>query len=314
MLIACPNCTTAYQLDATALGARGRSVRCVRCRTVWFVAPAVQEQARETPSAAGEEEEAFRGELAGEAAVAELVADPPSPLEPAPAPSPDALVGPVAPPDPVAEPAMEPPPEVAPVALSDIPIPMEHAPPLAPVAGNPQPVIDNSAEDIESVARRRRVRARTQKARTSRKTQLPFLIGAMAMMCIALLVLRKDVVRYMPQVATFYASIGIPVNLRGLAFADLKLGRETHDGVPVLAVEGTIVNGVTGPVEVPRLRFALRNTAGAEVYAWTAVPSQSVLAPGARLPFRSRLASPPDDGAEVQVRFFTRRDAVAGLN
>jgi hypothetical protein len=121
-------------------------------------------------------------------------------------------------------------------------------------------------------------------------------------------------VRHMPQLASFYASIGLPVNLRGLAFADLKLGRETHDGVPVLAVEGTIVNGVARPVEVPRLRFALHNSAGAEVYAWTAVPSQSLLEPGERLAFRSRLASPPDDSAEVQVRFFTRRDAVAGVN
>ena len=31
------------------------------------------------------------------------------------------------------------------------------------------------------------------------------------------------------------------------------------------------------------------------------------------MPFRSRLASPPADGHDVQVRFFTRRDAVAGL-
>ena len=34
-------------------------------------------------------------------------------------------------------------------------------------------------------------------------------------------------------------------------------------------------------------------------------------APGEAVPFRSRLASPPPDGRDVQVRFFTRRDAVA---
>ena len=43
------------------------------------------------------------------------------------------------------------------------------------------------------------------------------------------------------------------------------------------------------------------------------MPSQPVLEPGETLPFRSRLASPPGEGRDVQVRFFTRRDAVAGL-
>ena len=36
MLIACPNCTTSYDLDPSSLGRTGRSVRCVRCRQVWF--------------------------------------------------------------------------------------------------------------------------------------------------------------------------------------------------------------------------------------------------------------------------------------
>ena len=94
---------------------------------------------------------------------------------------------------------------------------------------------------------------------------------------------------------------------------DVKIGNETHDGVPVLVVEGIIVSTVGVPVDVPRLRFALRNAAGAEVYSWTAQPSQPVLEPGDAMPFRSRLASPPADGHDIQVRFFTRRDAVAGV-
>ena len=108
-------------------------------------------------------------------------------------------------------------------------------------------------------------------------------------------------------------SIGLPVNLRGLAFTDVKIGNETHDGVPVLVVEGMIVSTVSTPVDVPRLRFALRNAAGAEVYAWTAHAVAAGAGARRNLPFRSRLASPPADGHDVQVRFFTRRDAVAGL-
>ena len=45
-----------------------------------------------------------------------------------------------------------------------------------------------------------------------------------------------------PQTASLYAAIGLPVNLRGLAFANVTTAKETNDGVPVLLVEGTIVS------------------------------------------------------------------------
>ena len=141
---------------------------------------------------------------------------------------------------------------------------------------------------------------------------LPVIIVLLLFVCGALLGLRKDIVRHVPQMGSFYAAIGMPVNLRGLVFHDVKISNETHDGVPVLVVEGVIASTVGVPVDVPRIRFALRNAAGAEVYSWTAQPSQPVLEPGDAMPFRSRLASPPADGQDLQVRFFTRRDAAAG--
>ena len=83
-------------------------------------------------------------------------------------------------------------------------------------------------------------------------------------------------------------------------------------GTSVLVLEGTIVNLTTRTLEVPRLRFALRNAAGQEVYAWTAQPTKSTLGSGNGLPFRARLASPPADGRDVIVRFLNRRDVAAG--
>jgi len=38
MQIVCPSCTTAYYVQPATLGPTVRSVRCVRCRTVWFAA------------------------------------------------------------------------------------------------------------------------------------------------------------------------------------------------------------------------------------------------------------------------------------
>jgi hypothetical protein len=207
--------------------------------------------------------------------------------------------------------------EPAAAADTELPIPTEDAPPLAPTDDDGQPgavaapANQSGPEDIESVARRR-VRARARQRRARSAAWLSGLILVLAAVCATLLGLRKDIVRHVPQLASFYASIGLPVNLRGLAFSDVKLRSEMHDGVPVLVVEGMIVNSVSTPVEVPRLRFALRNAAGAEVYTWTAMPTQPVLEPGGKLPFRSRLASPPKDGHGLQVRFFTRRDVVSG--
>jgi hypothetical protein len=80
----------------------------------------------------------------------------------------------------------------------------------------------------------------------------------------------------------------------------------------VLVVEGVIVNLTRNTLEVPRLRFGLRNGIGHEVYAWTALPSRPLLGSGDGLPFRTRLASPPPDGHDVIVRFFNRRDAALG--
>ena len=47
MQIVCPNCDSCYQVDASTLGAAGRSVRCTRCRTVWFESPAAEPPAPE---------------------------------------------------------------------------------------------------------------------------------------------------------------------------------------------------------------------------------------------------------------------------
>jgi hypothetical protein len=104
----------------------------------------------------------------------------------------------------------------------------------------------------------------------------------------------------------------MPVNLRGLTFDGLATTTEQHDGVPILVVEGNIVN-VTGKTSsVPHLRFAVRNAAHQEIYSWTAVSSRAILPPGEAVAFRSRLASPPPDAHDVMVRFVNRYDILNG--
>jgi hypothetical protein len=136
---------------------------------------------------------------------------------------------------------------------------------------------------------------------------LPTACAAMAALVLALITWRGDMVRLLPQTAAFYKMVGLEVNLRGLAFKDVKISSETVDGKQVLVIEGVIIGQGKKPLDIPRLRFAVRDAQGAEIYAWN-----TVLQPGERAFFRSRLASPPPEGRNIDVRFFNRRDIAGG--
>jgi hypothetical protein len=141
---------------------------------------------------------------------------------------------------------------------------------------------------------------------------LPTACAAMGALVLALVIWRGDMVRLLPQTAAFYKMVGLEVNLRGLAFKDVKLSSETVDGKQVLVIEGVIVGRGKKPLDIPRLRFAVRDAQGAEIYAWNSVLEQTVLQPGEHAFFRSRLASPPPEGRNIDVRFFNRRDIAGG--
>jgi predicted Zn finger-like uncharacterized protein len=315
MLITCTNCGTSYQVAAASLGPTGRSVRCARCKQMWFAA---------NTEVLADVAEAHRADLATIAEAPPVADPPPSEQDFAPAPgmSPEAGPAEQAFGD---EPGMTQPgwPASEPTAqdlYQDLhqdqhqdenqdasPPPIIDAPPLAPSEQAPTP-----AEDIESVAARR---AQRQAAHRLRWERSMWTSGILALVALNLMLIgwRSDVVRWLPQTASLYAAIGLPVNLRGLVFANVTTERETNDGVEVLVVQGTIVNNFKRAVEVPRLRFSVRYQGGYEVYSWTALPSRNVLLPGESLPFSSRLASPPREGDRVEVRFFNRRDLSAEL-
>jgi predicted Zn finger-like uncharacterized protein len=296
MLIVCPSCTTAYRIELSTLGAAGRSVRCARCRAVWFasvtdVAPA----ALALPTGPN-------GSSAADAPERPPTQDHSAYIEPAR--EADGIDGP---------------PDGSPDDASAVTI--ANAPSLVPAVApdNGSALVGTAATgpDIETLAARRARQANgTVKRRRSGRSWpgLPTIILLLAAALAGLLHWRANVVRVLPQTASLFAAAGLPVNLRGLSFDNVKTLLESRDGVMVLVVDGTIANLTRQPLDVPRLRFALRNGAGYEVYAWTALPTQAVLGPGDTVPFRSRLASPPADGQDVIVRFFNRRDVAAGMN
>jgi hypothetical protein len=197
--------------------------------------------------------------------------------------------------------------EIAPDHAAE-PFTIVDAPPLVPPDVNPA---NPDAEDIASVtARRARLRSRRQqKRRSSRWTAIVLVLFAFN---VALIGSRAEVVRYLPQTASLFAAIGLPVNLRNLKFDNVRISKDTLESANTLIVEGTIVSIVNKAVEVPRLHFAARNASGQEIYTWTAQASRSILGPGESVDFSSRLVSPPAEASDVLVRFVNAQDAVAG--
>lgn len=146
-----------------------------------------------------------------------------------------------------------------------------------------------------------------------RERRFPF--GAVAAVLAALLVFgvvsRQSLVRAAPELASLYAAIGLPVNLRGLEFQNIRTKQEIQDGITVLAIEGEVENVANRAVELPRVRLSVLGDKGVEIYSWTALLPRSMLYPHERVPFKSRLASPPAAGKEIMVRFLTRNDLTA---
>jgi predicted Zn finger-like uncharacterized protein len=326
MLIVCPSCATSYDIEPASLGPNGRQVRCVRCRTVWQVAPLSQAERlmaaadalafepdvppppAQVPIGAGAEENAFQfaAGIGGEAPLdqaADREAGEPNPLH-APAEDLDApwTVD-------TAETSGEPfeieAPSIAPVDLDAGAPPIDYDADYASVAPGP------AQDDIESFAARFSRRRTKHGARQWSLSRLQTAILTLLIVDAVLVGWRKDIVRILPQTASLYSAMGLQVNVRGLSFDKVVSGIEVREGVPILVVQGNIVNDTGADVAVPRVKVEVRNAAKQEVYAWTVAPPQARLPAYQAASFRARLASPPPDGRDVLIRFLNRRDIVA---
>jgi predicted Zn finger-like uncharacterized protein len=119
---------------------------------------------------------------------------------------------------------------------------------------------------------------------------------------------RVAFVRVAPGLASLYAAVGLPVNVRGLEISDVASVEEIEEGVPILLVTGAVRNISDAPLDVPRLRLAVTSGGDRELYSWTTIASKSSLKEGERTRFRARLASPPAEGQTISVRFLARQD------
>ena len=284
MQIVCPHCTTSYAVDPATFGTTGRTVRCARCKETWVAYP------EEVPPV---EALATASDTGGD----DWGTAPETSAGPAEANHDDM---------PVVD---------SPSISSDMPDSPDTAA-AEDAEWTAQARQDELAEQVHGRSRLGRLGLPALSLGPLARHRLPFGLpiacAAMGALAMSLVVWRADVVRLMPQTAAFFKAIGLGVNLRGLAFEDVRISTELVDNKPVLIIEGNIIDVAKKPIEIPRLRFLVRDSSGTEIYAWNAVLEQPALKPGEKAWFKSRLASPPPEGREIAVRFFNKRDIATG--
>ena len=270
MQLTCPACHTAFHIDPAALGADGRSVRCARCRNTWFARPSDLLPAPAMAEVSAE----------SESNLADGANESTAPTLPQVVPWNDMVIVDV---------------HSGPSLVPGVP-PTMSVPAVQLLPGGP-------AEPSAAATGRRKV-ARS----SSRQTRLGLVALLLGLIVVIGATAREPLVQAFPDLAGYYAAIGIPVNLRGIEFRDLRTSHETQAGVPVLIIEGEILNPTRQTKDIPRLRLSVSGADEQEIYSWTAqLPRESL---GARefLTFRSRLASPPEEARQVNVRFLHRTD------
>jgi predicted Zn finger-like uncharacterized protein len=282
MHIICPYCTTSYAIDLSTLGVAGRTVRCSRCKKVWLARPEDVRVAQAlVPSMAdgGSQEAPAMPAVRNEPAGSEVEQDHDTPVVESPSIS------------------------------AEWPIERQAGPqPEWPSVAPP----DKARRPPRRSLLRRLIPSFSLFGPARPRVSPATVCVAMGALVLALMIWRTEMVRLLPQTAAFYKLVGLDVNLRGLAFKDVKVSTENVDGKPALVIEGLIIGQAKKPVELPRLRFSVRDAQGAEIYAWNAVLEQPMLKPGEKAWFKSRLASPPPEGRNIDVRFFNKRDIAAG--
>lgn len=182
-------------------------------------------------------------------------------------------------------------------------------------AGPDEGLEDGAVVDQPMPAPRRRPGPSPAKRARKTRTLSPALAAGLVLFVLAPLALlgRSTVVRAMPQTASLFSAIGLPVNLRGVDLREVVAFQNPAQGdkPAQLVVEGDLVGVARGRVEVPALEILVQDDHGAPVYRWTVPPPRSALEASETARFRASLTAPPAQGRRVEVRFAEPKPAEA---
>jgi predicted Zn finger-like uncharacterized protein len=284
VVIACPHCSTRYQVAYATIGAKGRSVQCAHCGKTWQAhtepPPDFEALAEEKlDERFAEEERHARNRVAGRIGVTSEPSDP----------STNAAVA---------------------RARSS-----EHLRTIEQIRATigPKP---RATEELDPATSRQRQQAfsRRQRSVYSKLPVARLRRGARIAVVVALtglivggVALRVPIVQQFPQLAGPYAALGLGVNVIGLEFAGVQTLKSLQQGAEVLVVEGRIASAAATRVSVPPVVVTLLGAHREPLYEWSMPPRASDLGPGESVPFTTQLSKPPGNATEVKLSFATGR-------
>jgi predicted Zn finger-like uncharacterized protein len=192
-------------------------------------------------------------------------------------------------------------------------IAVEPAKPAAPVAA-PEPTLSELPGEELPKAYRARVNAE-RRLREAAGAGIIWagMAAAMAVVVVAAVIFRVDLVRIWPRTAGAFASVGLPVNHVGLVIEGLKAEPSLQDGHAALTISGILRNIEDHPVEAPPLRISLLNPAGKRVAGKIAAAADPLVPPGETRHFSIAIVDPPSTAKDLEIGFVVEAGAARAV-
>ncbi len=128
-------------------------------------------------------------------------------------------------------------------------------------------------------------------------------VVVLGLIAIFLISARVTVVRAVPAMAKVYDSLGLPVNVRGVMFTNVRQSWDVGEKVLKLRIEGEITNLTNNYKPVPPVIFTALSQEKREVFRWVASIRKKPLLPGEKAPFIVQVPAPPNHSEHMLLRF-----------
>ena len=272
MQLVCPNCDAHYDISPSALGPKGKEVRCAKCAHEWFATNETQEKAEfKLPEGLNDEADAeSRVRETGD--ISQMI---------------------------------------PPVAQLDTDDDEEETEDLSSEESAKEKTSEGRARkkvsegDIPDAVKPRHDQEKAAFAKKKSKATVPMtakLVGYGAALLIFILVfaagfaLKNDIIKAWPPSAAIYDIAGMPAAFQGEGLIIESLSAtvvKNNQGQDVLILEGRVVNLTDETVAVPPLVAKLRTTNGEDGEGWIIDPPVEEIAPGESFSFKSDYPSLP---------------------
>ena len=177
------------------------------------------------------------------------------------------------------------------------------------------PVSALPGEELPKVFRARADAERRLREATATGVIWAGMAAAMAVIVVAALIFRIDVVKILPGSAGAYAAVGLPVNTVGLVIDrdSIKAQPVMQDGHAAVTITGTIRNITEHDVLAPPLRVELLNKQEKRVAGQLAAAADAKIPPGQMRHFSITFLNPPRTAKDLQIGFATEAGAAKAV-